>query len=68
LALSFLPPKRAAAAFLKKLLAGLEMWKSGAEWQQLTGRLSGMKPCGEITTKTLTKNILNIQNILKPAL
>lgn len=30
LALSFFPPKRAAAAFLKKLFAGLETWKSGA--------------------------------------
>lgn len=29
LALSFLPPKRAAAAFLKKFLAGLDKWKSG---------------------------------------
>lgn len=23
------------------------MWKSGAEWQQLGGRRSGLKPCGE---------------------
>ncbi len=23
------------------------MWKSGAEWQQLAGRRSGLKPCGE---------------------
>lgn len=22
------------------------MWKSGAEWQQLAGRRSGLKPCG----------------------
>lgn len=28
---SRLPPKSAAAAFLKKLFAGLETWKSGAE-------------------------------------
>lgn len=29
LAFSFLPPNRAAAAFLKKFLAGLDKWKSG---------------------------------------
>lgn len=23
------------------------MWKSGAEWQQLAGRRSGLKPCEE---------------------
>lgn len=47
LTLSLFPPNSAAAAFLKKLLAGLEMWKSGAEWQQLAGRRSGLKPCEE---------------------
>lgn len=46
LALSFLPPKRAAAAFLKKFLAGLDKWKSGTVWQQLEESLSGVKPCG----------------------
>lgn len=45
LALSFLPPKRAAAAFLKKFLAGLDKWKSGTVWQQLEESLSGVKPC-----------------------
>lgn len=30
LAFSFFPPNKAAAAFLKKLFAGLDKWKSGA--------------------------------------
>jgi hypothetical protein len=58
LALSFLPPKRAAAAFLKKFFAGLDKWKSGTVWQQLEESLSGVKPC-RVSEKTFSNLLSN---------
>lgn len=63
LALSFLPPKRAAAAFLKKFLAGLDKWKSGTVWQQLEESLSGVKPCG--ISEHILSNLLNNCMLIK---
>lgn len=43
------------------------MWKSGAERQQLTGRVSGMKPCREVKASTLKKRPTAWVGVLKPA-